>query len=287
MDLSTIIKIFVGLVNFIIAAFLIKSDFNEIKIKGRIPSNKIYLYLLVIVMLFTTVYTILDGYDANKSSNLIGTLKNDLNAVNSELKTAKKDREVMLFNLVSSGVKLKDIQDKLAPFSSLALKKYPDLDSTSALKKLYEEINKIKEDLVEVSLQSEFKSVSQKMKNDISSELKKSALLKNIKFILADWSGRPVNQLVSKEMGDIIKSAGLSCEIQNGFGSQGGYIPPPIEINVEVGNTNVYNEFIKIFKPLFFDYQPKLREKGGMGNDLRIRFFGSPSFKMDGRIKYQ
>jgi hypothetical protein len=287
MDLSTLIKIVVGFLNFVIAAFLIKNEFSKIKLKGKISTDGIYIILLIVIMILTTVYTIIDGYDASKSNYQIQNLNNSLNSMTSELNIAKNDRNNILTNLVSSNVKLKEIQNKLDPFLSIALKKYPNTDTTEALGKLYDEIDKIKKDIVEVSLQAEFKPIAQQVKEQILSELKKSVTLRNIQFLINDWSGKPVNQLVAKEIGDIIKSSGLSTDIQNSFGAQGGYIPPPIEINVEPDNAEVYTEFVRIFKPLFFDYEPKLRAKKGMGNILRVRIFGSPSFKMDGRIKYQ
>ncbi|OGU60616.1 MAG: hypothetical protein A2455_07330 [Ignavibacteria bacterium RIFOXYC2_FULL_35_16] len=287
MDLSTLIKIAVGFINFVIAAFLIKNEFSKIKLKRKVSPNGIYIILLIVIMILTTVYTIIDGYDANKSSIQIQNMNNSLNTMTSELNVAKNDRDTILNNLVSSNVKLKEIQNKLDPFLSIALKKYPNTDTTEALRKLFNEIDKIKKDIVEVSLQAEFKPIIQSVKEQILTELRKSVTLQNSQFLINDWSGKPVNQLVAKEIGDIIRSSGLSSELQNSFGAQGGYIPPPIEINVEPDNVNAYTEFVRIFKPLFFDYQPKLRVKKGMGNILRVRIFGSPSFKMDGRIKYQ
>jgi hypothetical protein len=92
--------------------------------------------------------------------------------------------------------------------------------------------------------------------------------------------------MVSKEINDIIIESGLSSRVKNVMGQQGGYIPPPIEINVDPINIQAFDEFVIAFEPLFYNYKPGLRAKKGMANTIRVRIFGTPTFKLDGRIKY-
>jgi hypothetical protein len=286
MDLSTILKIIVGFLSFVISAFLIKSEWSDIKFKNKISSKNISIFLLILIMGITTWYTVLDGYNVSESNNKAIELNKTIDSISIELKFAKKDREDILSNLLSSNLKLKEIKNSLDPFLVLAIKKYPETDTIIALKRLYNEMNEMKKDIVEISLQSEFKKIEQSLSDQIISDLKKSVNLKECKIVISDWTGSTINQQVAKEINDIFNMAGVSSIIENSFGMQGGYIPSPIEINVDPDNIEASDEFIKIFKTFFYDYQPKPRPKKGMGLTIRIRIFGNPSFKMDGRIKY-
>ena len=285
--MSTILKIFVGFLNFIVAALLIRNALITIKVKGKILSNKIYITILVVVLIASSIYTIIDGYDAGRSNDEISNLQKKIDTLNIELKIARSDRDEILSSTVSSNVKLIELQNSLNPFLILALEKYPGIDTTLALSKLYKEIDQIKINVHEVSLQSEFKPINTQSRSQIISNLRKSETLKNVQFMICDWSGRLANKLIANEISDIIKEAGLPCQVKNMFGMQGGYIVPPVEINVDPNNIKAYNEFVQVFEPLFYEYTPKRRSKGGYGNLLRVRIFGSPTFKLDGRIKYQ
>jgi hypothetical protein len=122
MDLSTILKIIVGFLSFVIAAFLIKSELNDFKLKNKISSKNINISLLILIMGITTWYTVLDGYNASESNNQAVELNKTIDSISIELKVAKKDRGDILSNLISSNLKLKEIKNTLDPFLVLAIK---------------------------------------------------------------------------------------------------------------------------------------------------------------------
>jgi|GEM_PF-6749319 len=243
-------------------------------------SKKIAFRAIVLSFLVFAITSYIQFNDGNHLAENIVTIKN-------ELSDTIHERDNINSKLDFANGKLKVISEQIKPFLILATKKYPRIDSTVALKKLYNEIEIVKKQVHQVSIQDTFLPLESDIKTTLVKDLQFSQLLKNTSVLIEDWTGINTNRQFVQELVDILKEAGISASKIEAMGIQGGYSPPPIEINVIPENRALFEEFIELTKMIFFDFKPQIRPKRDMPDNLiRLRIFGRPRFNEKGQVCY-
>lgn len=292
MEISTILKIVVAFLSFVISGFLIRHEFKRASAHGKLLGfEKAYVFVLGLIMVATSIYTVIDGYDAIKSQRMIESLQAGISEITVDLNLAKNEHNDLLKRLNDADTKLDNANAKLdefKPFIDLAVKRFGDKDTSSALQMLYGELESLKKNVKQVSIQFDYRQLSGDLRKKVVDNLKNCNLCRDVLFEIGDAAGRPANRQISRDLAKILESAGLNVQLNDMTLMQGAYIPPPIETNVNPASLDLEKQFIEAIGPIFSNFRPKLRMKNSMGTKrLRFLIYGTPKFDESGRISFE
>lgn len=254
----------------------------------------VFLIAIIIAMIFSGITIYIDHLNSLELNNEVSSLKNiqiisDSLAINRE-SGAKLERG----NLEKQILKL---QENLFPFINLALQKYPNKDSSEALKQFYQDIKQLKEKATQLEertsyLESrdEYKEIDRELKEKLVDELRYiQKTFDYIKFRIEVENGNIQRQKVAQEIKSIFVLSGFNdTKIQSQM-SFGKGAPPSLVVKINKSDLAIAKLFFKSLKEYLFTNKTVITIDVNNNYEkslIVIQLNGNPLFEKNGKITF-
>ena len=255
---------------------------------------RIGLPILISIMTVLTILIVIDDHKKSIQSeeNYIALKSNSEKEIALIEDNSKLTISLAKISDSTSKAEIRELRKVLTPFVKIASKNYPELDTTSALFRLANELESVKE----IATKDVFKPFSSTQKEAIKKKLisisKKYTKKPIIKFFIQQ--GTSNNDKVIKELSLLLNNGGFKTEIQIGLFPRSD-ISKSWEIHLLSKDGQMIIEILEAIKsyidPNYGIAQRDLKEwieaQGKFPDgEVDIFIYGSPNFKNNGQITY-